>query len=566
MATRLPGSFRPVLQNLTKLAPAAKPASRPAPQGTGYSMTDSFAPASTGSGGASNPSVTASGGTTTVSAKKTTGDSTTTTSVSSGSGNITVKRKTEEGGGGQETSLTVNQNGATVSVSETGSNGVGGKASVGVNKDGGSASVGLTFPKGLGVTVTTKVTDTRDVQSEDGYTTATTTSSVSVSVDGKVAGGVGSAGAGRSWTEQTTSQVILKDEDWARLERNEIPQPNLYEPTSIPVGGSVMMDSSSETGTRIEASYRNVLKTESNVTETRGVSTKVDRVSETTVRVTVGPTDAIENEFKASIGVGPVSVGVGASKTSSDSRLKTAEFDLSTPEGRAAYDQFLLDGTMPTENGPGVSSVAEVQVLHGTQSLSVNGSLGPMAGTSTVDKNEATVTITTPVDGPKTVVTEATYGDTSVRIEQSFDGDVEDRSKFKATLTFNNMSESEAMLFYTAITGDPNAAQAVSRASDGSITITFNAEQVEQGQARARNIAVPPYGDEVSGNPMLVDAIAYAASPYYVVIGLAGGTIILDNGGIATPGNANIGSTLLYIARNGGTSMPTPVFSSDEQP
>ena len=500
------------------------------PKATGYSTKDTFeaAKGAKASGGASNKmsfKATSSGGTTTASTQTTNGGSTNTTSVSTGNGNVSASRKTEAGGGSQ---------------------------------------AGLSFPKGLGLTVSVDVSNTSDVKSEGGYTTATTTSKVTVSAEGEVQTRLGGIGGGKNRSEESTYQLMLKDEDWARLQRGEISQPSIYDPTTIPVGGSVMMDSSTATGTQIEANYRNMLKTDASVTETRGVSTKVDRVSDSTARVTVGPTDAIENEFNASIGVGPVSVGVGATKTASDSRLKTAEFDLSTPEGRAAYDQFIVDGTLPTTNGPGVANVADVQILHGTQALTANGSLGPLSGETTINANEATVTITTPVDGPKSVVTDATFNGNTLHVEQSFNGDVEDRSKFKATITLHNQSEAQATMIYTAITGDPKVAAERAKESNGTVTITLNAEQAQQVQDRAKPMAVPP--GEPSDNPGLVDAIGNAYSPYYVAVGLAGGSVILNNGGVSTPGNFDLGYTLVQLARDGGPGKPTPLYTESEPP
>lgn len=433
------------------------------------------------------------------------------------------------------------------------------------SSDGGSASVNLKLPKGARLTTSASLSSTGDVTSQGGYTTATTTGEVSLSVQGAVNTGVVGLRVGLTRSEQTTAQVRVTDEDWARVQRGELAMPNLYDPTTIPVGGSVMMENTGETGTRIDASYRKILRTSSSVTQTSGTSTKVDRLSDTNVRVTVGPTEAIDNEFNVTLGLGPVSVGVGAQKSSSDSHLRTAEFDLSTPEGKAAYDQFLLDGTLPADNGPGVSNVADVQIFRGVQALTASGSVGPLSGETTVASNDATVTITSTPDGQRRVVTDATYGGTSLRVEQTFQGETEDRTQFRATLTFTGQTEAQAMMIYTALTGDPEAARQLARSSDGTVTLTLDAEQAQQIQDRARTIAVPPYAEgQVSGNPMLVDAIGYAASPYHVVVGLAGGGIVLDNGGVVTPGNFDLGGTLIRLARGDSQGVPPALISDSE--
>ena len=64
---------------------------------------------------------------------------------------------------------------------------------------------------------------------------------------------------------------------------------NPFDPTTIPVGGSVTVDGSNFVDTSFEASFR-YIGTQTKISDAAGVSYTVERVDENTVRVLAGPT------------------------------------------------------------------------------------------------------------------------------------------------------------------------------------------------------------------------------------------------------------------------------------
>ena len=85
---------------------------------------------------------------------------------------------------------------------------------------------------------------------------------------------------------------------------------NPFDPTTIPVGGSVTLDGGDYTSTSMEASFRHIgIKT--NIKDAEGVSYTVERVDENTVRVTTGPTETINAFNGVGLDLGKVSAYAG---------------------------------------------------------------------------------------------------------------------------------------------------------------------------------------------------------------------------------------------------------------
>ncbi len=537
---------------LVATRPASPPTPKPRATGVGVTPDGFDAPSP-------RRKVTASGGNTTASTSTQNGSGTGTTSVTTGGGSVTVKQaQSDADGAGTSGAVTVNGSGqVSGTVTETGSDGMGGSLSVGTTDGGGELEVGATGRGGWGVSVKVGYAEVDDttVHSGDGFTTATTTSEVRVTVDGKVRAPVGSFGVGQTHTERVTFQVRLPDADYARVQAGLQPVPSPYDPLgTLPVGGAVLMRAGDYEQTRMSGAYRDLVHTNGSVTHGSETSVLVERVDENHVRVTRGPTEVLENTFSVGFGVGPVSVGAGISRSRTSSYQETVEFDVSTPEGKAAYEQFLLDGTWPEAGAPGTRNHAQVEVYQGVDALSVHGSLGPLAGQTELAANDATVTVVRHPDGSSTVSTESSYGGNHLQVSQHFgpDGE-EDTTKFKATLTLPNLSSGERASTVYALTGDKEAAAAA--AKDGTLVLTFDHDQVTELTEKAK--ATDP-----AGRPFLVDTLATAQSPYWAVVALMGGTVLNEEGGFATtqPTNDTLGSGLLFIARGGDRSTdPVPL-------
>jgi hypothetical protein len=374
----------------------------------------------------------------------------------------------------------VSGNGVTASGS-TSSNGVSTSGSATVGTDGVSAE-GSVEVKGLKISFGTEISHTSNVESEDGFTTVTNEGSMSVNLGGEV--DLGTVGFGANYTEgvKTKYQVRMSDEDYARVQSGQAEMPDPFNPDSMPEGSSVLLNSTDFQGTGFEASYRN-LSLETNVTEEQGVSVAVEKTGENTVRVTAGPTEAIENSFQLGLSLGPASVHIGNDTRLDEFTLKTAEFDLSTDQGRAAYNNFLATGQLPEDNGTGISDVATVEKINYNSTTSAGVELGPLGGSVELGSSDLNIVKTTYPDGSVDQVTDAKlHAGTPVHLEQHFNADgTEDSSKTKISMFLEGADGGAESEFANAYGVDQSDFD-----GDSDIYLEFTPEQAMELTERAQ--------------------------------------------------------------------------------
>ena len=197
---------------------------------------------------------------------------------------------------------------------------------------------------------------------------------------------------------------------------------NPFDPTTIPVGGSVKLDSSDFVQTSLAGAFR-MIGSETGITDTQGTSYTVARVDENTVRVTAGPTETLNAFNGVGLRTGDLSVMAGREDQLHGATLRTAEFDISTVEGQSAYAHFNATGQVAHET-PGVGNVATIsridyssqtQLRAGYDQVSV--ALGGQANLGSSVQVEY-------ADGSRSVTTDLRYGgNVPLTIEQRFDAD-----------------------------------------------------------------------------------------------------------------------------------------------
>ncbi|WP_313144677.1 XVIPCD domain-containing protein [Stenotrophomonas sp.] len=131
------------------------------------------------------------------------------------------------------------------------------------------------------------------------------------------------------------------------------------DPTTIPRGGSVILDGQQFTGTQMEAGFRN-MAVESRLTEAQGASYRVDRLSDGRVRVSTGPNEAVEAFNGVGFSAGKFSAVAGRQDGLGQSSVRSATFDLEQADGRSAYAQFVETGRMQAGT-PGVQDLATIE-------------------------------------------------------------------------------------------------------------------------------------------------------------------------------------------------------------
>jgi hypothetical protein len=272
---------------------------------------------------------------------------------------------------------------------------------------------------------------------------------------------------------------------------------NPFDPNSMPTGTVVKLDGSQFSSNEFKATFKN-LSVETKITESEGVSIAVEKTEANKVRVTAGPTEAIEAYNAVGVDFGVVSASLGRTDNLSSATLKTAEFDLSTPEGKAGYADFLANGKIPSQNGKGVEDVATVEKIDFSSQSSAGVSVGPIDLSFKGAKNTgARVDVTYP-DGTKDVTVNLDYGsNVPLQLTRKYDAKgnelLADR-RYSYTL---QTDENSAAMMNAALTGSVEGLDGGSGPvpANANVTLTFTEAQMTayMKQTQAASDANPSF-------------------------------------------------------------------------
>lgn len=291
--------------------------------------------------------------------------------------------------------------------------------SIGVNK-----SVGFQgeFKNDKGYGVSYEVGGNASVSSKQSTDKGVTTytSSVDVSVHVKFGASLPQGGFKQGTTEGAKAEFeVSLPEDVASSTKLENINP--FEPDALPVGTSIRLDGSRYTTNEFSATFKN-LSLQTRVTDEAGVSVAIEKTTANKVTVTAGPTEAIKAYNGIGLGVGSVSASVGVSDSLGESTLKTATYDINTPQGRAAYNDFLSTGQIPSSSGPGVSGIRTTEHLSVDSTLKGGIKVGQFDLSKEINSNTGTVVRVIEEDGSFTRTATLQYGDNApLTLNQSFD-------------------------------------------------------------------------------------------------------------------------------------------------
>ena len=248
----------------------------------------------------------------------------------------------------------------------------------------------------------------------------------------------------------------------------------------------------------------------------------MERTGPNTVRVTSGPESALENRFRLGVSAGPVSANATLTDRQERSTMRHADFDLSTPEGQAAYNSAIATRQLPTANGPGVSGVDtqdRIQLSRSAQAgVSFNG-INLSAGLT----HEAGLTTTRRPDGSE---------DRELRLNNNFsmpltlqrtfrpDG-TEDESQRRLSITIPHADPVVAGMLHGAFTGDVDAGNRMNRGPARDIQLSLTQDQLQQLQGRMRQyMAAQPHWDAQDPASRMIESLANARTPQDLALAL----------------------------------------------
>ncbi|WP_043321504.1 hypothetical protein [Corallococcus coralloides] len=249
-------------------------------------------------------------------------------------------------------------------------------------------------------------------------------------------------------------------------------------PQNLPVGATVTLTGEAFVGTGMEVVFKNIsgifgaiggMSTE----KASGMSLAVTRLDDKTVRVTVGPTEAVSRTLEGKLGVFGIAFGAtDTRRVEGQLSSRQVDFDISTPAGQAAYNRFIATGELP-KNDPasGTSNAATVQIASDTLTREVT--FGIDLGAAVIDSNVYVAT-TYDAGGP----TEFQYTGTKGPVTFSVSGewkDPEDPSTYTYAATLPALASGTAnglQDIYANTTGSGTTA---------SVSFTYaEAQQVQQ--------------------------------------------------------------------------------------
>lgn len=254
----------------------------------------------------------------------------------------------------------------------------------------------------------------------DGNTAFSVTTSTQVSVSGEAnAGRRGGAEieAGVASGFESSYTVTLPGEH-RTVEAAAAVSP--FDPTTIPVGGSVTLDGKAFTETALAGSFR-MIGTETNITESAGVSYTVARVDADTVRVTTGPTETINAFNGVGLRAGDLSIMAGREDQLHGATLQTATFDIASVAGQSAYAHFNATGQIAHAT-PGVTDVATISRIDYSSQTQLRAGVDALGVVLGGPANLGSSVLVTYADGSQALTTDLTYGaNVPLTVEQRFD-------------------------------------------------------------------------------------------------------------------------------------------------
>ncbi|KAB7776391.1 hypothetical protein NB699_003058 [Xanthomonas sacchari] len=290
-------------------------------------------------------------------------------------------------------------------------------------------------------------------------------------------------------------------------------QVNPFDPQTIPVDGSVKLDGQAFAKTSMEATFRG-LATSSERTDAAGMSYAVQRVDEHSVRVAVGPTQALERLEAVGFKTDIAQAMLGRQDALGQATMRTATFDLREPQAQAAYRDFLASGKLAA-NVPGVSDVQKVESLTMSSETRAQLGVGPFKAELGGQRNTGENVRTTYADGSYSLVGKVQYaGNVPMTMTRQFDAAnnerVDERSyQFK----FDKVDENQAQLLNSVLAGKAGAAGPAKAGQD--LTLHFSERQMDALRQQYQRAA--------QASPMTAhEATQYAKqSPQDFAIGLA---------------------------------------------
>jgi hypothetical protein len=190
-------------------------------------------------------------------------------------------------------------------------------------------------------------------------------------------------------------------------------------PDRLPVGASIRMDSAKFKASSLSGKIDG-LTVGATDKHSKGSSVLVEKLDDHRVRVTAGPTEAIEQTSSFGVDFGVVGAAILGTCSVKDATLHSAIYDLATPDGPAGYRAF-LGGTAPKPGTKGALDVQTIERMDLDAQATASAHVGPVGGAIKGDKIESHWLKTTAADGSVHRKNRASEGDHELAYDEQTD-------------------------------------------------------------------------------------------------------------------------------------------------
>ncbi|MCB9639064.1 MAG: hypothetical protein H6727_09245 [Myxococcales bacterium] len=165
------------------------------------------------------------------------------------------------------------------------------------------------------------------------------------------------------------------------IQTGAAPLPNPADPTTIPPGGSIVSTSENFDSSSFNAAW-NGIGLQSKQQSREGLSFGVERLESNPdiVRITTGPHEAVSQslELGPSVNIGDArfAATLSSNRSLTNRSTQSVDLDISTPQGQAAYQEFLQTGTLPQDSPPAISNSQSIETISYNQDLGAGVSAG----------------------------------------------------------------------------------------------------------------------------------------------------------------------------------------------
>lgn len=352
----------------------------------------------------------------------------------------------------------------------------------------GALAAGLDFKSsnGWGISASAEVSATAStkVTEKDGVTTFVVSGEVSAKANAGISAPVASLEATDGLGANASLTVSMPTDAYKELVKDPSGF-NPMDPDTYPEGTSVTMDAATFRESELSASMKiggPLSATGSSSTKSsEGTVIKIEKLEDGKVQLTQGPKEAFERTDSFGVKAGELaSAAISRTDELDTKALQSAEFDLSTEEGRAAFNTALLEGSVPTSTAPGVSNPRRIDSTTYESSSAASASIKGLSDFS-VDgpANVGKRTVVTNEDGTAEASTTLKYGDNpALTVGQSYDKDGTETAR---TYAFEvTPDETTAALYNELLTGSKEGPVKAGE----KVSLTFTAEQLAALQER----------------------------------------------------------------------------------